>query len=298
MTAQISLKKLPTTRELERRRLLMWLGPPLLWFVVFLIGPYCVMIYYSFGSIDYLTFRPGFSLANYLKVVSEEPYGTILLRSLKIGAFTALFSSIVAYPLAFFMAFHVRKATTRSLMYLIVILPWWASYLIKAYAWRTILGTNGILNTILIQTGLTDAPMQLFLYNEFSVVLCLTYIFTPFAVLSIYASLERVPVNIIEAGRGMGASDAEIFRRVIFPISIPGLLAGATITFSLGFGDFIAANLLGGSDSLMIAGVVINLMGAAFDWPLGAAIGVIVVAMALALMSVANHLEHKSTVRV
>ncbi len=288
----------PSMKSVDRRRLLLWLGPPLLWFTAFMLIPYSVLIYYSVGSIDYLAFKPGFSMVNYIKVFMEDPYGTILLRSARVGMMTAVFSTILAYPLAFFMAFHIRSGMVRSVMYLLVILPWWASYLIKAYAWRTILGTNGILNSLLLYLGIVDSPVQAFLYNEFSVVMTLTYIFTPFAVLSIYASLERIPVNIIEAAKEAGATDWELFRRIVLPISIPGIIAGATITFSLGFGDFIAATLVGGSESVMIAGVVVNLMGVAFDWPLGAAIGVVVVAMALALMKVLNHFEHRATVRI
>lgn len=292
------MSRTPTIRALERRRLLFWLGPPLIWFTAFMIVPYGMMLYYSFGSINYITFTPGFSFDNYIKVFTGDPYATILLRSLKVGIYTGVFSTLVAYPLALFMAFHVRGERAKALMYLVVILPWWASYLIKAYAWRTILGSNGVLNTVLQYLGLIHEPLQIFLFNEFSVVLTLTYIFTPFAVLSIYSALERIPGNILQAGRDMGASDWEIFRRVVFPISVPGIIAGATITFSLGFGDFIAATLVGGSQSVMIAGVVINLMGAAFNWPLGAAIGLVVVGFASLLMAVLHYFEHKTTVRL
>jgi len=287
-----------TIRGLERRRLMFWLGPPLIWFSLFMILPYGIMLYYSFGSINYIDFHPGFSLANYAKLFTDDPYATILLRSLRVGIFTAILSTIIAYPLALFMVFHVRSQRAKSIMYLAVILPWWASYLIKAYAWRTILGSNGVLNTTLQSLGLIDEPLQIFLFNQFSVVLTLTYIFTPFAVLSIYAALERVPSNILQAGKDMGATDWELFRRVIFPISVPGIIAGATITFSLGFGDFIAATLVGGSQSVMIAGVVINLMGAAFNWPLGGAIGLVVVIFSSIMMALLHYFEHKTTVRL
>lgn len=289
---------LPSARALERRRLIFWLLPPVIWFIVFMIVPYGMLLYYSLGSVDYLTFQPGLSLDNFIKVFTAEPYGTIILRSLKMGLLTAVCSTIVAYPLAFFMAFQLKSSTARYMLYIAVILPWWASYLVKAYAWRTILGTNGVLNSTLLNIGVIDEPMTFFLYNQFAMVLTLTYIFTPFAILSIYAQLERIPFSIIEAARDAGASDWEIFRRLILPISVPGILAGAVITFSLGFGDFIAAALVGGSDSVMIASVVINLMGVAFDWPLGSAIGLVIIGMAAVLLSIANYLEHKSSVRL
>ncbi|MEM9498119.1 MAG: ABC transporter permease [Pseudomonadota bacterium] len=288
----------PSARTLERQRLMFWLGPPLLWFFVFMIVPYGVLVYYALGSVDYLTFTPGVSGENFLKVATQDPYATVIMRSAKIGLLTALCSSVVAYPLAFYMAFHVSSARARATLYILVMLPWWASYLVKAYAWKTILGTKGILNETLLALGLIDVPMTFFLYNQFSMVLTLTYIFTPFAVLSIYAQLERVPQNVLEAARDMGASDGEIFRKIILPISVPGLLAGGVITFSLGFGDFIAAALVGGSDSVMIASIVINLMGVAYDWPLGSAIGLVIIGLAAALLSAANYLEHKTQVRL
>lgn len=289
---------LPSARALERRRMLFWLVPPLAWFSVFMLVPYGTLFYYSVGSVDYVTFVPGFSLDNFVKIFSDPPYGTVLLRSLKMGFFTALFSTIVAYPLALFMAFQVRSGLWRYVLYVIVILPWWASYLVKAYAWKTILGTTGILNEFLMGTGITSEPITVFIYNQTAMVLTLTYIFTPFAVLSIYAQLERIPPSLINAAKDAGANDWEIFRLLILPISVPGILAGAVITFSLGFGDFIAAVLVGGADGLMIANVIINLMGTANNWPLGSAIGIVTIFFSLALLTTANYLEHKSSVRI
>ncbi len=286
-----------SARRIERQQMLLWLLPPVAWFSIFMLVPYAMLFYTSLGHVDDMRFIPNISLDNFIRVFTTEPYLSVILKSARIGLFTAAISSVVAYPLAFFLAFHVRTERMKFLLHLMVIAPWWASYLVKAYAWKTILGTNGILNAVLQGAGLTDEPVRLFLYNEFSVILTLTYIFTPFAVLSIYAQLERVPTSLIEAARNLGADDWTIFRRVILPISVPGIVAGAIIIFSLAFGDFVAPVLVGGPDSLMISNVVINLLGVAFDWPMAAAIGLVIITLGLFLISASGWFEEKTHIR-
>lgn len=278
--------------------MMLWLAPPICWFTVFMLIPYAMLFYYSLGSMDYMTFKPGMSASNLIKVFTTEPYLSVMLKSLKLGVITAIGSTVVAYPLAFCLAFHTRSAQAKFMIYLLVIVPWWAAYLVKAYAWKTILGSNGIINSVLLSIGAIDAPLTLLLYNQFSVALTLIYIFTPFAILSIYAQLERIPTTMIEAAKDLGASGGEIFMRLILPLSLPGVVAGAIITFSLSFGDFIAPALVGGPDAVMISNIVVNLLGVAFDWPMAAAIGIVVIAFGLTLISAANYLEHRVAVRI
>lgn len=287
-----------SARRIERRRMLLWLLPPIAWFTVFMLVPYALLFYYSLGHTDDMLFIPGLSPDNFIKVFTTDPYWSVIVKSAKIGLMTSVLSAIVAYPLAFALAFHVNRPGLKFALYLLVIVPWWASYLVKAYAWKTILGTNGLLNAALMGTGLTDEPVRLFLYNQFSVVLTLTYIFTPFAVLSIYAALERVPTSLIEAARNLGATGWEIFFRIVLPLSVPGVIAGGIITFSLAFGDFVAPVLVGGADSIMISNIVINLLGVAFDWPMAAAIGLVIITLGLGLISLSGWLEEKTTVRI
>jgi len=262
-----------------------------------MLVPYGLLFYYSLGSVEYMTFKPGASLANLVRVFCGEPYLAVLLKSLKLGVVTAIGATVLGYPVAFCLAFHTGSRVVKSLVYFLVIIPWWASYLVKAYAWKTILGSTGIINSMLASLGLIEKPLTLLLYNQFSVALTLIYIFTPFAILSIYAQLERVPTNIIESAKNLGATDREVFRRIILPLSLPGIVAGAVITFSLSFGDFVAPALVGGPDAVMISNIVVNLLGVAFDWPMAAAIGVVVIGFALTLISVAQHLENRAAVR-
>jgi spermidine/putrescine transport system permease protein len=275
--------------------MLFWLVPPVGWFTVFMLVPYAMLFYYSLGSVDYMTFKPGFSAANFIRVFTTEPYLGVLLKSIKLGLITAVGSAILGYPLAFCMAFHTRSAVAKFRLYLLVIVPWWAAYLVKAYAWKTILGTTGIVNSGLAMLGFH--PLTFLIYNQTSVALVLIYIFTPFAVLSIYASLERIPTSLLEAAADLGASGWETFRRLILPLSLPGVIAGGIIAFSLSFGDFVAPALVGGADAIMISNIVINLLGVAFDWPMAAAIGIVVIVFGLTLISISSHIEERGAVR-
>ena len=148
-----------SAKRLERRRMLLWLLPPVAWFSIFMLVPYGLLFYYSLGHSEDMRFIPGLSLANFARVFTDEPYLGVILKSARIGLMTSVLSALVAYPLAFALAFHVRSAAVKFALYLLVIVPWWASYLVKAYAWKTILGTNGILNASLQGLGLTDEPV-------------------------------------------------------------------------------------------------------------------------------------------
>jgi len=256
--------------------------PPLIWVAVFLLVPYLLMFCYSFWSVsDTGTIVHSWNLANYHDLLTKPVYWQTLLRSMWIAARVTFFSLLLGYPLAYFLSFHAGKR--RDLYYQLVIIPLWVSYLVRAYAWKTILGSDGVLNTLLQYVHLTKHPLDFLLYSPFAVVLTLTHIYTPFTFLPIYASLEHIPRNLVEASHDLGATPAQTFRRVIFPLSIPGVLAGATFAFVLSLGDFLAPLLLGGPSGIMISNIVVSLFGAAYNWPLGAAISLCMLALVLSL---------------
>jgi spermidine/putrescine transport system permease protein len=205
-----------------------------------------------------------------------------------------IFSLFLGYPLAYFLSFHAKR---KELLYQLVIIPLWVSYLVRAYAWKTILGSDGVLNTLLQYVHLTPHPLDFLLYSPFAVVLTLTHIYTPFAFLPIYAALEHIPRNLVEASHDLGASPFQTFWRVIFPLSIPGVLAGATFAFVLSLGDFLAPLLLGGPSGIMISNIVVSLFGAAYNWPLGAAISFCMLALVLGLLFLSESLEKKWSFR-
>jgi spermidine/putrescine transport system permease protein len=266
--------------------------PPLMWVMTFLVVPYFLMFCYSFWTVSASqTIVHTWTLDNYRQLLAVNVYRQTLLRSMWIAARVTLFSLILGYPLAYFLSFHAGGR--KELYYQLVIIPLWVSYLVRAYAWKTILGSEGVLNTLLQYVHLTHHPLEFLLYSPFAVVLTLTHIYTPFTFLPIYAALEHVPRNLVEASNDLGASPRQTFWRVIFPLSIPGVLAGATFAFVLSLGDFLAPALLGGPSGIMISNIVVSLFGAAYNWPLGAAISLCMLALVVSLLFLSERLEKK-----
>ena len=268
--------------------------PPLLWITAFLLVPYALLFCYSFWSVSpQQTIIHNWNLQNYLQLVRNPIYLSVLFRSIRIAGAVTLFALLLGYPLAYFLSFHAAKR--KDLLYQLVIIPLWASYLVRGYAWKTILGSDGVLNGLLQYLHITRHPVEFFLYSPFAVVLTLTHIYTPFTFLPIYASLEHVPRNLVEASRDLGASPWSTFRRVILPLSLPGVLAGATFASVLTLGDFLAPLLVGGASGIMISNIVVSLFGAAYNWPLGAAISLCMLLLVLSLLFATERLERKLT---
>ena len=269
--------------------------PPLLWVGLLLLLPYGLMFAHSFWLV-----RDGFlvhewNLQNYARLFHNPVYLEVLFRTMRIAAGVTLLSLLLGYPLAYYMSFEagVRK----ELLYQLVIVPLWVSYLVRGYAWKTILGSDGVLNGFLQYLHLTKEPVSFFLYSPFAVVLMLTHIYTPFVFLPLYASLEHIPRNLIEASQDLGASPRATFFRVILPLSLPGLLAGATFAFVLTLGDFLGPLLVGGPSSIMIANIVQSLFGTAYDWPLGSAISVSILLLTISLLFLTEGLEKRWSFR-
>jgi spermidine/putrescine transport system permease protein len=210
---------------------------------------------------------------------------------MRIAASVTLSSLLLGYPLAYYLSFHAGPR--KELLYQLVIVPLWVSYLVRGYAWKTILGSEGVLNGFLQYLHLTHAPVGFLLYSPFAVVLMLTHIYTPFVFLPIYAALEHIPRPLIEASQDLGAGPRATFLRVILPLSMPGLLAGATFAFVLSLGDFLAPLLVGGPSGTMIANIVQSLFGAAYDWPLGAAVSVCILLITVSLLFLTERLEKR-----
>ena len=269
--------------------------PPLLWVVVFLLVPYSILFCYSFWSVSgpLQVVVHSWSFDNYRELAHNPMYAAVLFRSARIAATVTALALALGYPLAYGLSFFAGKR--KDLLYQLVIIPLWVSYLVRGYAWKTILGSDGVLNGVLQYFHLTHHPVGFFLYSPFAVVLTLTHIYTPFTFLPIYASLEHVPRNLVEASHDLGASPWSTFRRVILPLSLPGVLAGATFAFVLTLGDFLAPLLVGGASGIMISNIVVSLFGAAYNWPLGAAISLCMLLFVMTLLFATERLERKLT---
>src|SRR6202035_2974416 len=200
--------------------------PPLLWVGLFLLLPYSLMLAHSFWVV-----RDGFilhqwNLQNYRTLATNPVYVQVLLRSMRIAASVTLCSLLLGYPLAYYLSFYA--GARKELLYQLVIVPLWVRYLVRGYAWKTILGSDGVLNGFLQYFHLTRAPVGFLLSSPFAVIVMLTHIYTPFVFLPIYAALEHIPRSLVEASQDLGASGFRVLRTVILPLAMPGVLAGAT----------------------------------------------------------------------
>jgi spermidine/putrescine transport system permease protein len=265
--------------------------PPLLWVSLFLVLPYALMFAHGFWTVREGLLVHQWNLQNYRALLSNPLYLSVLLRTVRIAASVTLCSVLLGYPLAYYLSFHAGPR--KELLYQLVIVPLWVSYLVRGYAWKTILGSQGVLNGLLQYLHLTREPVSFFLYSPFAVVLMLTHIYTPFVFLPIYAALEHIPRALIEASQDLGAGARATLLRVILPLSMPGLLAGATFALVLSLGDFLAPLLVGGPSATMIANIVQSLFGAAYDWPLGAAISVSILLITVSLLFLSERLEKR-----
>src|SRR4051794_20420731 len=196
------------------------------------------------------------TLDNYDKLFTGEGglWLRVFVRTVGLAAAVTAVCIALAFPLAWFMA-RVAKPKWRTLLFLAVVVPLWSSVLVRIFSWRTILGGQGLLNQILVDTGLLGHSSSAFLYNQLSLVITWANVFLPFMVLPIYTALEKIPDSYVEASRDLGASGFATFRRVIFPLAFPGVIAGSIFTFSLTMGDFVAPQLVGGK-SQVLGGVI------------------------------------------
>lgn len=244
------------------------LSAPATLYVGFLVAaPLAILIAYSFWTQTYVTLDKTLTLQNYRDALADPLVRHLLLRSIMIaGAVTAV-TVATAYPIAYFIA---MKANKKTIWLLLITIPFWSSYLLRVFAWKLILGFNGVMNSALLWMGLIDEPLTFLLYNEFAVVLTLAHAWAPFAILPIYVSLQKIDPSLLEAATDLGNSKFQAFRRVTLPLTIPGIIAACLIIFIPTVGDYVTPSLVGGSDGKMIANLIQVQFGAANNWPLGA----------------------------
>ena len=266
--------------------------PLCIWLLFFMVLPYTFILAQSFLETDMFgTVLYNFNLNSYTKIFTSELYYSTLLRTFGFAIIVAVLSIILSLPLAYYIAFKAKKHKT--LLYSIIVLPFWVSYIVRAYAWKIILGQTGILNSFLISIGLIDAPLEFLLYSDFATIVCLVYILTPFVAIPIYTSLEQIPKNLIEASKDLGANSWITFCKVIFPLGLPGIISGGTFALVLTMGDFLAAFLLGGPQTLLISNIITNLFGTSNDRPLGSAVGIVILVLILILLEISGKFEKK-----
>lgn len=249
------------------------LSPTLLVMTAGICVPFLILITMSFWTQVAFDFDTAPTLANYGKAIEHPVYETLLIRSLAIAAICAIVTVVLSYPMAYYVAFHVHR---RKLLWIILMtLPFWTSYLLRVFAWKIILGFNGVINSGLMSVGLIEQPMEFLLYSQSAVVITLTHAWAAFAVLPLYVSLEKIDRSLLEAATDLGEGPVGRFLRVTLPLSLPGIIAAILIIFIPTVGDYITPALLGGPDGIMLGNLIQAQFGKVNNWPMGAALAVI-----------------------
>jgi len=255
--------------------------PALLWFFVFFILPLSIIFIYSFTT-TYLFYghSVSFTLNNFLIIFQKKHYLIILGRSLKISIITTVFSIIFSYPVAYFLA---KKTKFDRIFIIILMIPFWINYLIRIFAWKLLLSENGILNQVLLATGIIHEPVKI-LYTQTAVILGLIYTYTPMMVLPLYATILKIDSSLTEAARDLGASRVGAFFDVTFKLSLTGIFAGTLLVFIPALGSFAIPAILGGTDSVMIGNIIENQLLHIGDWNFGSAFTLALAGLSIALI--------------
>lgn len=249
------------------------LSAPATLYVGFLVAaPLIILVAYSFWSQNYVTLDKTLTLKNYREALTDPLVRHLMLRSVWIAGAVTLVTVALAYPIAYFIAIKARKKT---IWLLLITIPFWSSYLLRVFAWKLILGFNGVMNSALLWLGVIEEPLAFLLYNEFAVVLTLAHAWAPFAILPIYVSLQKIDPSLLEAATDLGNGPVRRFLRVTLPLTIPGIIAASLIIFIPTVGDYVTPALVGGSDGKMIANLIQVQFGAANNWPLGATLSLL-----------------------
>ncbi len=266
------------------------LSPMLLVMFGMMVLPIAALIILSFWTQDYFTLIQSFTLENYhtifalsgqpvdllsdpLGVFKKPIYLTLLFRSIQMSLVATIAVVLLAYPMAYFMAFRV---TRNKIVWLILITaPFWTSYLLRVFAWKVILGYNGVINSGLMSLGLIDQPLEFLLYNRTAVTITLAHAWAAFAILPIYVSLEKIDRSLLEAATDLGDGPVHRFFRITLPLSMPGTIAATLLVFIPTVGDYITPALVGGTQGIMIGNIIQSLFGKANNAPLGAAVSIV-----------------------
>lgn len=263
------------------KQLAVMIGPAAFWMGCFVALPLVLVVLVSFmqrglhGGIEYQ-----FTIDNYVKMLNPM-YFKILWSSVELSFLTTVICLITAYPFAYFIA-KAPKAI-RGILLMLTILPFWTNSLVRTYAWIVLLRTEGLINNVLMSLGFISAPLQM-LYNETAVLVGLVYVLFPFMVLPLYTSIEKLDPALLEAASDLGAAPYKAFLKVTLPLTKPGIMAGAILTFIPSLGYFFIPDLMGGSKTMLISNLIKNQFLTARDWPFGSAISIVLIVITLVLL--------------
>lgn len=256
-------------------------APALLWLSIFFVIPLLIVVAVSFaGRTPHGQVIFSFTIDNYLRFL-EPLYLKIFADTLVVAIVTTLATILMGYPLAYTIAQLPKKWQQPGLI--LVMIPFWINFLIRSYAWVIILRSQGVVNTLLLNLGLIDQPLQM-LYNDMAVMLGMVYALLPFMVLPIYVSIEQLDTRLLEAASDLGAKPLTAFRKVTLPLTMPGIAAGTILVFISSLGMFVVPDVMGGAKSALIGNLIQNQFLSARDWPFGSALSIVLAVLSLVLI--------------
>jgi spermidine/putrescine transport system permease protein len=273
-----------TVANPEARSGLFLVAPPAFYAILLLAAPMATIVLFSFLTDAQSGVEWKFTLANYHEVLTQPIYRALMLRSLVVAVAVTLATVLLAYPVAYFISFHVRP-DRKSLWLFLITIPFWTSYIIRVFLWKVILGYNGVINSGLMSLGIIDEPLQAINYNVGALVMTLAHAYAPFAILPIFVVLEKIDRSLLEAGQDLGEGKFRTFLRVTLPLSMAGVIAAVLIVFIPTIGDYVTPTLIGGGKLNMIANMMEAKMLGQDNRPVGSAI-VVVAMLIVAVISI------------
>ena len=273
------------------------LSPALILVTLAMASPLLLMIITSFHTqVSMIEIDTTLTLDRYADFFSRPVYPSLLVRSIKISFLVTLVTLVTTYPLAYYIAFYVKK--NKMLWIVLMTLPFWTSYLLRVFSWRVILGNKGVINSALMGTGMIDEPLGFLLYNQAAVIITLSHAWAAFAILPLYVSLDKIDKSLLEASYDLGNTKFETFWRVTFPLSLPGVIGAILIIFIPTVGDYVTPQLVGGTDGRMLSNMIQSLFGRANNFPLGAASAVIMLTTVCLIAALVTYITKKVSMRM
>jgi len=276
----------------NRRRFASLIGPPSLYLFLLFLLPLGLMLVYSFRAGISGEAHDTFTLDNYRSFLTNSHFHRLLWRSALISLTIAIISSLLAYPLAYYLVFQAGR--NRITLMTLLIIPTWTSYLLRIFAWKLILGSSGLLNSLLLLLGVIEKASPILIYSRSAVIVTLIYVWVPFVVLPIFAALGRIDRNLLEAAADLGCKPWEAFLRVTLPLSLPGVAAGFFFAFIPTLGEFVTPLLVGGASGQMYGNLIQDQFMRALNWPMGSVMSLAMLVAVLTLVFILTRISSVS----
>jgi len=270
----------------DRRRALFLLTPGVIWMSLFLLLPLCMVVYVSFWTQTTFAIEPTLTIASWKQFLSSPTYLSAIWTTVRIWAIVLTATLLVGYPVALFIGLFVKNKTLQTALLVACVIPFWTSFLIRVIAWRPMLGTEGVINTILLQLGMINEPLTFLLFSEFAVLVGMTQIYCVFMVGPITFMIGRIDPSVIEAARDLGASFGTIFWRIVLPLSLPGVIVGAIFVSVMVLGEFATAASLSGRKVNLLGNIIVSQVGS-LKWAFAAVAGVVLTIIITAVITLA-----------